>query len=184
MATSPNYIPVLERTVDAIGWSYLTADVDASRGSLSVWPSSINQCFSSTIFWIGAWIFLSCMIINHFTAGWPIGEITLFETERSPVWSPWQPKRPTKTMRPLEVSLSRTLNLHPFIHSHFSLGKSSQCKCQLRAQTCSFKWIAGTLLCIGATVFSACMTIKHFLVDLKDKFEGVGAKRKREEEGD
>lgn len=169
MATSPNYSPALDWTVDVIDLSYLTGDADTSRGSVSVCPGSINHCFSSTIIRVEAWISLSCMIINHFIAGRPHGEITLFETERSLVWSPWQPKRATKNMCPLEVSLSRTLNLNPFISSHFSLGKSSHCKCQLNARTWRFKWIAGTSLCIRATVFFSCMTIKHFLVDSKDE---------------
>lgn len=182
MATSPNYSPALDWTVDVIDLSYLTGDPDTSRGSVSVWPGTINHCFSSTIIWAEARISLSCMIINHFTAGWPHGEITLFETERSLVWSPWQPKRATKNMCPLEVSLSRTLKLNPFIRSHFSLGKSSHCKCQLNARTWSFKWIAGTSLCIGATVCSSCMTIKHFLVDSKDTFLFFLLSKREEEE--
>lgn len=143
----------------------------------ALWVCGLVQsitCFSSTIIRVGAWIFLSCMIINHFSADWPIGEIALFE--RSLVWSPWQPKHPVKTMCPFEVSLSRTPNLYPFIRSHCSLRESSRYKCQLNARTRSFKWSVS--LCIGATVSAACMTIKHFLVDLKDKLEGKWGKKK------
>ena len=155
--------------------------MDTSRGSSSVWLGPINQGFSSTITGVGAGIFISCMIINHFTTGWPSGEIDLFETEG--LWFDLhdsQRKR-GKTTCPFEVSLSRTLTLHPFIHSHVSLGKSSQCKCRLNARTCRTKWIAGASLCIGARVSFPCMTIKHFLVDLKDKFGGDGGQRKRGE---
>lgn len=147
----------------------------------ALWVCGLVQsitCFSSTIIRVGAWIFLSCMIINHFSADWPIGEIALFENERSLVWSPWQPKHPVKTMCPFEVSLSRTPNLYPFIRSHCSLRESSRYKCQLNARTRSFKWSVS--LCIGATVSAACMTIKHFLVELKDKF----GRKTRKEEGD
>lgn len=61
---------------------------------------------------------------------------------------------------------------------HCSLRESSRYKCQLNARTRSFKWSVS--LCIGATVSAACMTIKHFLVELKDKF----GRKTRKEEGD